>query len=181
MVYPLIADIGCFSHTLDHVGDNFITPNQFCTQLTKAKRPASVVIDSATYLLTISSPDIDNVAMSLYDIMFQLVIDAHSQWIETFPVQSAMSSATIGKLRLSLARFGLREVIMSDSGSCFFSEEIKAFMGANGIKHTTSVPYCPAANRLAERESGLQRMGCRRKRNLQFRLTTILFVYHNMA
>ena len=32
------------------------------------KYPASVVIDSATYLLTISSPDIDNVAMSLYDI-----------------------------------------------------------------------------------------------------------------
>ena len=29
----------------------------------------SVVIDSATYLLTISSPDIDNVAMSLYDII----------------------------------------------------------------------------------------------------------------
>ena len=29
----------------------------------------SVAIDSATYLLTISSPDIDNVAMSLYDII----------------------------------------------------------------------------------------------------------------
>ena len=27
VVYPLIVDIGCFSHTLDHVGDNFITPN----------------------------------------------------------------------------------------------------------------------------------------------------------
>ena len=37
-------------------------------QLIKPKRPASVVIDSATYLLMISSPDIDNVAMSLYDI-----------------------------------------------------------------------------------------------------------------
>ena len=32
------------------------------------KHPASVVIDSATYLLTISSPDIDNAAMSLYDV-----------------------------------------------------------------------------------------------------------------
>ena len=27
VVYLLIVDIGCFSHTLDHVGDNFITPN----------------------------------------------------------------------------------------------------------------------------------------------------------
>ena len=32
------------------------------------KRPASVVIDSATDLLTISLPDIDKLAMSLYDI-----------------------------------------------------------------------------------------------------------------
>ena len=30
--------------------------------------PAIIVIDSATYLLTISSPDINKVAMSLYDI-----------------------------------------------------------------------------------------------------------------
>ena len=29
----------------------------------------SVVIDFATYLLTISSPDINNVAMTLYDII----------------------------------------------------------------------------------------------------------------
>ena len=27
VVYPLIVDISCFSHTLDHVGDNFNTPN----------------------------------------------------------------------------------------------------------------------------------------------------------
>ena len=32
------------------------------------KRPAIIVIDSATYLLTINSPDINKVAMSLYDI-----------------------------------------------------------------------------------------------------------------
>ena len=31
---------------------------------------STVVIDSAVYLLTISSPDIDNVAMRLYDIRY---------------------------------------------------------------------------------------------------------------
>ena len=36
----------------------------FCTQLTK--RPAIIVIDSATHFLMISSPDINKVAMSLY-------------------------------------------------------------------------------------------------------------------
>ena len=33
------------------------------------KHLTSVVINSATYLLTISSPDINNVAMRLYNIM----------------------------------------------------------------------------------------------------------------
>ena len=43
----------------------------FCRQLTRPmwpNRPASAVIDSATYLFTINLPDIDNVAMSLYNI-----------------------------------------------------------------------------------------------------------------
>ena len=34
------------------------------------KHPTIIIIDSATYLLMISSPDIDKVAMSLYNIMF---------------------------------------------------------------------------------------------------------------
>ena len=33
------------------------------------KRPTIIVIDSATYLLMISSPDINKVAMSLYDVI----------------------------------------------------------------------------------------------------------------
>ena len=27
IVYPLLLDIGCYSHTIDHVGDNFKTPS----------------------------------------------------------------------------------------------------------------------------------------------------------
>ena len=38
----------------------------------RLKRPASVVIDSATYLFTISSPD--NIAMSLYDINYSISV-----------------------------------------------------------------------------------------------------------
>ena len=46
-------------------------------QLTKAyqpKHPVSVVIDSAMYLLTISLPNINYVAISLYNIMYTLAI-----------------------------------------------------------------------------------------------------------
>ena len=39
----------------------------------KGLRPASVAIDSAIYLLTISLPNIHNIAMSFYDIMYMSV------------------------------------------------------------------------------------------------------------
>ena len=42
------------------------------------KHPASVVIDSATYLPTISSPidiDIDNIVMNLYDIIVYSLVE----------------------------------------------------------------------------------------------------------
>ena len=45
------------------------------------KRPAIIVIDSATYLLTISSPDINKVAMSLYDIINGEVNGANCEWM----------------------------------------------------------------------------------------------------
>ena len=51
------------------------------------KRPASVVIDSATYLFTISSPDIDNVAMILYDIITVIML--------VYAVQVALYTANL--------------------------------------------------------------------------------------
>ena len=59
------TDAGHFGH----VGLSQLHAKTGKTRLTWPKRPASVVIDSALCLLTVSSPDIDNVAMSLYDIM----------------------------------------------------------------------------------------------------------------
>ena len=39
--------------------------------------------------------------------MFLVVIDAHSKWIEAWPVHAATSSAIIEKLRTLFAQFGL--------------------------------------------------------------------------
>ena len=62
----LTTDAGC----LGHVGN---CVQKFCRSWQRPmwpKRPASVVIDSAMYLPMISSPDINNVAMSLYNIVY---------------------------------------------------------------------------------------------------------------
>ena len=92
--------------------------------------------------------------------MFLVVINDHSKWIETFPVQSATSNITIDKLRRLFAQFGLPEVIVSDNGSCMsVHEEFESFLCANGINHITSAPYHPASNGLAERAVQIVKMG----------------------
>ena len=111
--------------------------------------------------------------------MFLMVIDAHSKWIEAWPVHAATSSATIEKLRTSFAQFGLPETIVSDNGTCFVSEEFESFLQANGIKHVTSAPYHPSSNGLAERAVQILKNGLKKERegSPQSRLTRILFMY----
>ena len=83
--------------------------------------------------------------------MFLVLIDAHSKWMEVQHVCSATSSNTISALRTIFATFGLPEILVSDNGSVFTSEEFRVFIKRNRIRHLTSAPYHPATNGLAER------------------------------
>lgn len=83
--------------------------------------------------------------------MFLVVVDAYSKWPEVFIVKNATSPKTVEVLRTLFARTGLPERLISDNGNQFTSEEFQSFVRKNGIKHTTTVPYHPASNGLAER------------------------------
>ena len=82
--------------------------------------------------------------------MFLVIVDAYSKWIEVFKVGNATSKVTINKLREVFAAHGLPEILVSDHGSCFTSEEFHTYMKKNGIKLLHSSPYHPASNGLAE-------------------------------
>ena len=64
--------------------------------------------------------------------MLLVVVDAFSKWIEVFPVKSASSATTIGKLRALFATHGIPESIVSDNSSPFTSSEMEKFLTANG-------------------------------------------------
>jgi transposase InsO family protein len=89
-------------------------------------------------------------------------IDAHSKWIEAVCTPTTSLSAVIEELRTLFAKFGLPESIVSDNGSCFVSEKFKSFLKRNGIKHTTSEPYHPAINGLAERAMQVVKRGLKK-------------------
>ena len=65
-------------------------------------------------------------------------------------------------LRNLFATHGIPELLFSDNGTSFTSEEFKEFVQKNGIRHRTSSPYHPATNCLAECAVQVVKMGLRK-------------------
>ena len=82
--------------------------------------------------------------------MFLIVVDAYSKWLEVIPTYGCTSKVTVSKLRNIFSIHGLPDIIVSDNGSAFTSEEFGEFVCKNGIRHITGAPYHPSTNGLAE-------------------------------
>ncbi len=83
--------------------------------------------------------------------MFLILIDAHSKWMDVYPVSTASSGITIYCHRMSFSNHGLPEMLVSDNAAYFVSTEFKEFINKNGIRHVTSAPFHASSNGLAER------------------------------
>lgn len=82
-----------------------------------------------------------------------LFIDAYSKWLEVILLNSTTSTATIAALYNHVfSAFGYPQLIVSDNGRQFASEEFASFCLAHGIKHLFSPPYHPQSNGQVERE-----------------------------
>ncbi|XP_016343694.1 uncharacterized protein LOC107689988 [Sinocyclocheilus anshuiensis] len=64
--------------------------------------------------------------------MYLVVVDAHSKWPKVCVMDSTTSAKTIQVLRTLFSRYGLPEVLVSDNGPQFTSEEFQTFLKANG-------------------------------------------------
>ena len=72
--------------------------------------------------------------------MFLIIMDVHSKWPEVIRTQSTTSAKTFEILRSVFARNGLPEILVSNNGLQFTSEEFDQFTKTNGIKHLKSAP-----------------------------------------
>ncbi|GFS81245.1 uncharacterized protein K02A2.6 [Trichonephila clavipes] len=82
----------------------------------------------------------------IFEHTFFLIVDAHSKWLEVYPMKVTTTKKTIECLRDSFERFGLPRVLVSDNGSQFTSYEFQRFMHKNGVRHKTSAPFKPSSN-----------------------------------
>ena len=108
-----------------------------------------------------------------------ITVDAHSKWIEAVCTPSRSSNSVIEELCTMFAKFGLPEMIVTDNSTGFVSEEFESFLRSNGIKHTTSAPYHPASNGLAERAVQIVKRGLKKvtSGSMNTRLAKVLFSY----
>ena len=111
--------------------------------------------------------------------MLLVVIDAHSKWIEAFPLKTASAVTTIQQLRKLFAQFGIPDTIVSDNGPQFAAAEFQEFCRLNGICPTRVAPYHPSSNGLAERAVRIVKEGLRKQTGgtLSDQLARLLFQY----
>lgn len=83
--------------------------------------------------------------------IYLIVVDPYSKWPEVKIVRTTSSECAIKALREIFAEQGLPEVLVSDNGTAFTSEDFKTFMKCNGIRHILTPPYSPSSNGQAER------------------------------
>ena len=115
----------------------------------------------------------------LDDRMYLIIVDAHSKWIEAFPMTSTTATKTIQILRTTFARYGIPDSIVSDNGPQFISSEFQQFCKTNGIRHILVAAYHPKSNGLAERavkivKDGLKKMS---EGTVEDRIARFLFTY----
>ncbi len=109
--------------------------------------------------------------------MFLVLIDAYSKWLEVKIASSASSSITIKHLRSICSTHGLPEVLVTDNGTCFTSQEFKDFTTRNRIRHVRTAPYHPTSNGQAERAVRIVKVAIKNvsKDSLETQLSRVLF------
>ena len=83
--------------------------------------------------------------------ILQVLGGAHFKWTDIKIIPSTSAETTVKALRNIFAIRGLLEVLVSDNGPAFTSEDFQTFLKGNGIHHVNTSPYHPVGNGLAER------------------------------
>ena len=82
--------------------------------------------------------------------MFLSIVDNYLKWLDIHVTSLASLAITIDKVQTTFTGLNLPEIIVSDNGTCFSSQEFQTFVKQNGIQHVRTAAYHPSSNGLAE-------------------------------
>eukprot|EP00731_Ephydatia_muelleri_P028828 Em0020g472a len=87
----------------------------------------------------------------LHGHTYLIIVDYFSRFPEVIQLPRTTSQTLIESFKLVFAHNGIPEELVTDNGPQYTSKEMKAFAASYGFQHTTSSPYYPRGNGLAER------------------------------
>ncbi|KAI2660949.1 hypothetical protein H4Q32_008646 [Labeo rohita] len=111
-----------------------------------------------------------------------VMVDTHSKWPEVQVMTSTTAEKMIEVLRNLFSHYGLPEVLVSDNGPQFVSQEFANVLKANHVKHIHSTLYHLATNGQAKRFVQSLKQALKASKGsstLQKRLETFLLTYRN--
>ena len=83
-------------------------------------------------------------------VLWTNILDLHSKWPEVLHMKKTTADATIIEFHRLFSCYGSPEQLVSDNGPQFVSEEFRAFLKGNGVKHIRRSPYHPSSNGAVE-------------------------------
>ncbi|XP_014675843.1 PREDICTED: uncharacterized protein K02A2.6-like [Priapulus caudatus] len=86
-----------------------------------------------------------------HGMIYLVTVDSYSGWFEPNTVKDTSTKTVVQKLKSHFSRFGIPDMLISDSGSQFTSREFKDFAVSWGLHHTMSSPHFHSSNELAEK------------------------------
>ena len=81
---------------------------------------------------------------------YLITVDYFSNFWEIDYLEDTTAKTVIRKLKANFARHGIPDVLITDNGPQFTSEQFKSFTTTWEFTHTTSSPYYPQSNGKAE-------------------------------
>ena len=84
---------------------------------------------------------------------YVLVVDYYSNYFEIAQLATTKRSTVIQHIKSIFARHGIPEIVISDNGPQYSSEEFHQFSTTLGFVHKTSSPTYPQSNGFAERNA----------------------------
>ena len=82
---------------------------------------------------------------------YLITVDSYSGWFEINTLTNTSTAMIVKKLKGHFARFGIPDLLISDSGSQYESREFQDFKKAWGFNHVASSPHFHSSNGLAEK------------------------------